>query len=74
MIRRIPTDWNVFTRKNKRCGVSLPISCIRPSFFRGYQTITVMNHEVIVFKYLGYSPAWKGSILPLTFDGQLPDL
>ena len=39
MIKRIPRDLNIFTMKNKRCDVSLPIPCIRPSLSRGHQTV-----------------------------------
>ena len=36
---------NIFTRKNKRCGVSLPVPCIRSSLSRGHQTIAIVNHK-----------------------------
>ena len=45
MIKRIPTGLNIFTSKNKRCDVSLPVLCIWPSLFKGHATITITNHE-----------------------------
>ena len=34
---------NIFTRKNKRCYVSLPVPYIAPSLSRVHQTVTTMN-------------------------------
>ena len=78
MIKRIPNSLNIFTKKDKRCHVSIPIPYIWPYLARGHQTVTVINHEDqiygIVSKCLGYSLECQGSIFPPSFDGQLPDL
>ena len=39
MIKRIPWGFNIFTRKNARCYVSLPIPYIGPSLSRDHQTV-----------------------------------
>ena len=46
MIKRIPSDFNIFTRKNKRGYVSLPTPCIWPSLSKSYQTVTIMNLDM----------------------------
>ena len=43
-IKRIPSSLNIFTSKNKRCYVYLPIQYNWPSLFRDHQTLTIMNH------------------------------
>ena len=35
MVKRINKGFNIFTKENERCYVSLPIPYIRPSLFRG---------------------------------------
>ena len=49
MIRRIPRGFKNFTRKNKRCYVSLPIPYIELSLSRGHQTVTIMNRKIHCF-------------------------
>ena len=41
MVRRIPRGFNIFTRKNKRCYVSLAIPYIGPSFSTDHHTLTI---------------------------------
>ena len=43
-IERIPSNLKIFTQKNRRCYVYLPIPYNRPSLSRGHQTVTTMNH------------------------------
>ena len=43
-IKRIPSRVNIFTRKNKRCYIYLPIRYNRPSLCRGHQTVTIMKY------------------------------
>ena len=45
MIKRIPTGLNIFTSKNKRCVVSLPVLCICPLLFKGHPATTIIHHE-----------------------------
>ena len=47
MIKRIPTGFNTYTRKNKRCYISLPIPFIGFSLVRGHQIITIMNLNML---------------------------
>ena len=41
MVKGIPRGFNIFTRKNKRCYVSLDIPYIGPSFSRDHHTVTI---------------------------------
>ena len=41
MIKRIPRDYNIFTKKNKRCYVSLHTPYIGSLLSRGHQTVTM---------------------------------
>ena len=43
-IKRIPSSLNIFTQRNKRCYVCLPIPCNQPSLSKYHQTVTIMNH------------------------------
>ena len=47
--KRILRDFNIFTRKNKRCYVSLAIPYIKPSPSTGHQTVTIMNLKIYCF-------------------------
>ena len=49
MIKIIPRGFNIFTRKNKRCYVSLPMSYIGSSLSRGHQVVTIMNVKIYCF-------------------------
>ena len=46
MIKGIPKCFDIFTRKNKKYYVSLPIPCIGPLLSRGYQTVTIIVRDV----------------------------
>ena len=39
MIKKIVRGFDILTRKNKICYVSLPIPYIRPTLSRGHQTV-----------------------------------
>ena len=54
MIKRIPSSLNIFTRKNKRCYVYIPIPYNRYSISRDHHTATIMNHCCYCFDRL-----WK---------------
>ena len=73
MIKRIPTGLNIFTSKNKRCVVSLPVLCICPLLFKGHPATTIIHHEGQSY-CLGYSRERKKSISSSNFDEKLPDL
>ena len=49
MIKRIPRGFNIFTRENTRCYVSLPIPYTGSPLSRGHQTVTIMNVKNILF-------------------------
>ena len=40
----IPSSWNIFTEKNKKYYVYLPIPYNLPSLSRDHQTVIIMNH------------------------------
>ena len=44
MIKIIPSALNIFTKKNKRYYVYLPIPYIQPSLSRVHQAVPIMNH------------------------------
>ena len=47
MIKRIPLGFNIFTRKNTRCDVSLPIPYIGPSLSRDHQTVANESKNIL---------------------------
>ena len=47
MIKRIPWGFNIFTRKNARCYVSLPIPYIGPSLSRDHQTVANESKNIL---------------------------
>ena len=49
MMKRISRVFYIFTRKNKRCDVSLSTPHIRPSFSRGHQTLAIRNLKIYCF-------------------------
>ena len=53
-IKIISNSLNIFSRKHKRRHVYLHIPYDRSSYYRGYQTITTMNHCCCCFNGL-----WK---------------
>ena len=64
MTKRIHRDLNIFTRKNIRCYVSLPIPYIRPVhttpwLSRGYQTVRIMNHYCYCLMVFRISLEWS---------------
>ena len=49
MIKRIPSSLSIFTRKNKRYYVYLPIPYNRPSLSRDHQTVAIINYCCLLF-------------------------
>ena len=49
MLKRISRSYNIFTRKNKICYVSLPAPYVGPSLSRDHQTLTIMDLKIYCF-------------------------
>ena len=68
MIKRIPSSLSIFTRKNKRYYVYLPIPYNRPSLSRDHQTVAIINYCCLLFWSSRHITDCDGRISTPNFD------